>query len=100
MKGKIAIVCNGTESAEILNVIKRLREDRKVEVVDINDVKTLRRTQFDTEGEPYIIHQQHPVEPFESKGFVCKGLHQYKRLQIEKNNIITSTWICQCGKKL
>lgn len=45
---------------------------------------------------PFIIRNTH--NRLNKDSFICKGKHQYRRVETKEDNIIHISWICQCGR--
>ena len=39
------------------------------------------------------------IDIYGEKSFVCKGLHEYRKVETKEGSMIKVEWICQCGRK-
>lgn len=53
-------------------------------------------------SEEPILYKRSPVMQSHSdeKKFVCKGKHQYREIVERDGSIISSKWVCECGRSL
>jgi thioredoxin reductase len=75
------------------------------ENVIIVSPEELRQETF-PKSKPIVIHAHPALKSYnEGKEFICKGKHQYRLIEMIKNEkgngtFITEVWACQCGRKL
>jgi MoxR-like ATPase len=61
--------------------------------------------QIEQEEVVYTISRPKEVDinfatPYSTKEFVCKGKHQYREVREQKDGVINTKWVCQCGRTL
>jgi hypothetical protein len=88
-EGKIALI---GKSASTLHFIA------KEEFIDF-------RKQLEQEEAVYTLSRPKEVDinfatPYSTKEFVCKGKHQYREVREQKDGVINTKWVCQCGRSL
>lgn len=85
------LIADNTDDTMCENIISQMQNiEGRIVLIDKKDI-----------SEPIQYNPSPEIQIFaDEKKFVCKGKHQYREIVERDGSVISSNWVCECGRSL